>query len=439
MSSSGYPSNWRRQSLPAHRNRDPPVSPPSSKPFVSYLIPEHSASLESSLPPDRRLNEGLSDDCSKALEVPTLGDLDDEDPEIEDCQLIGSYNWTKRPNPTIIVPGSPPEWTNRPLPFNVQPDMGIQQIDQNSYRMPSANLLPLVVAVNQKYKDEGVSFPWGTMDFVTDRNGLRKLLRWTLGGQVKDFRIDTQLAGSKTVLLNRWERRTREQFSGRTYGLNFEKASTTPATGCNETSGHHRIVRYDFNGLKMVVRFEVDACMPPPRKPRPSKSEPSVDSLIDSIGNMSLTTTAAPFSSSTMPALNIINGGSYVPQASIIELVTCSEYRKESYNWKEAYGQLFLSQTAHHIMAIHYRGRFTSLEKRKLSSQDLQKVHDEMKPDLKKLRKVLEIIQRTVIEHGSNGRLSFVCSDGKLSVYQRKSQTACLPDEAMSCFELNRV
>jgi len=226
------------------------------------------------------------------------------------------------------------------------------------------------------------------------------------------------------------------------YGLNFEKASTTPATGCNETYAQRLSYFFsyqDFNGLKMVVRFEVDACMPPPRKPRPRKSEPSVDSLIDSIQNMTLTNTAAPFSSSTMPALNIITGGGYVPQASIIELATCSEPRKESYNWKEAYGQLFLSQTAYHILAFHYRGRFTSLEKRKLSSQDLQEVHDEMKPYLKKLRKVLEIIQRTVIEHGSDGRLSFVCSDGKLSVYQRKSQTACLPDEAMSCFELNSV
>jgi hypothetical protein len=123
--------------------------------------------------------------------------------------------------------------------------MGIHYIDQNSYRMPSANLLPLIVAVNQKQKDEGISpFPWGSIDFVTDRNGLRKLLRWIIGGEVKEFRIDAQLAGKKTILLNRWERRTREQFTGRTYGFKFEKASTNPAVGCEEGSGHHRIISY---------------------------------------------------------------------------------------------------------------------------------------------------------------------------------------------------
>ncbi len=90
------------------------------------------------------------------------------------------------------------------MPYNVQPDTGIHTIDQNTYRMPSANLLPLVVAANKKQKDEGTDpLPWGTMDFVTDRNGLRKLIRWIVGGQVKDFRIDVQLDGHKTVLLNR--------------------------------------------------------------------------------------------------------------------------------------------------------------------------------------------------------------------------------------------
>lgn len=189
----------------------------------------------------------------------------------------------------------------------------------------------------------------------------------------------------------------------------------------------------------MVVRFEVDACMPPPRQRHLSKDEPSVDSLADQMQNMSLTSTAALFSSSTMPALTIIKAGNYVPQAATVELATCAEHRRQSFNWKEGYPQLFLSQTGHHFLAVHFRGRFTSLEKRKLSSPELQAVHKEMQPELKKLRKILEIIQRVVIKHGSSGRLSFVCSDGQLAVYKRKSQASCLPDEAMSCFELERT
>ncbi|KXN88305.1 hypothetical protein AN958_07764 [Leucoagaricus sp. SymC.cos] len=439
MSSSASSSHWRRQSLPLNQARNP-VPPPKTKPFLSYVVPEYSIPPESSLPPDRRLNEGLSEEPLKTLEVPLLDGLDDVDPRIEDCQFIGSYSWTKRTHPTIIIPGSPPEWANRPSPYNVQPDMGIHYIDQNSYRMPSANLLPLIVAVNQKHKDEGCSpFPWGSMDFVTDRNGLRKLLRWIIGGEVKEFRIDAQLVGKKTVLLNRWEKRTREQFNGRTYGFRFEKASTNTVKGCEEASGHHRIISYDFKGLRMVVRFEVDACMPQTRKRPERRSEAStVDSLTGALSSMTLTSTAAPFSSSTMPSLNIINAGTYIPQASTIELATIAEYRRDKFSWKEAYPQLFLSQTSHLFLAVHLRGRFTSVEKRKLASLELQKVHEDMKPALMKLRKILGVIQRLMIEHGSKGRLTFVCSGGKLAVYQRKSQTSCLPDEAVSCFESAR-
>lgn len=93
-------------------------------------------------------------------------------------------------------------------------------------------------------------FNWSAVDLVTDRNGLRKLLRWIYGPTeerdmyIKDFRIDMQLAGEKTVLFNRWEKRTEEELSGFTFGFNFEKKTTVPAKGCEENAGHHRIIQY---------------------------------------------------------------------------------------------------------------------------------------------------------------------------------------------------
>lgn len=87
-------------------------------------------------------------------------------------------------------------------------------------------------------------FDWSSADIVTDRNGLRKLTRWVAGEDVRDFRLDLQLAGEHTVLVNRWEKRNREVFNGRTFGFSFEKASTVPAPGCKESTGHHRIVTY---------------------------------------------------------------------------------------------------------------------------------------------------------------------------------------------------
>jgi hypothetical protein len=212
------------------------------------------------LAPDRDLFEGLKESVLTTVEPPLIAD-DNDEVRIKDCQYIGSYSWTNRESPTIIVPGesrtaihghrldtfkgAPPQWQNRSAPYNVQPDRGIHFVDQNGYRMPKYPLLPLITAVTTRAEGAyQLDFDWSAVDFVTDRNSLRKLVRWAKGNGARDFRIDLELAGDKTVLMNRWEKRTRELFSGRTFGFNFEKASTLPVEDCREATGHHRIVSY---------------------------------------------------------------------------------------------------------------------------------------------------------------------------------------------------
>jgi len=118
--------------------------------------------------------------------------------------------------------------------------------------MRSRALFPLIRAVQDVESQSGTkekdTFDWSSVDFVTDRNGLRKLLRWITaapGDPPRDFRIDVELAGSKTVLLNRWEQITKEQpGTRRSYGFNFEEEMTDPDPGCERGTGHHRIVTY---------------------------------------------------------------------------------------------------------------------------------------------------------------------------------------------------
>ena len=121
-------------------------------------------------------------------------------------------------------------------------------IDQNGHRMKRRfTLLPLIKAVQAatvRKKRVAPKFDWSSVDFVTDRNGLRKLVAWA-NNKSDDWRIDTQLAGDKTILINGWPLATK-QSSGRSqsYGFNFEKACTHPAPGCESGTGHHRIVTY---------------------------------------------------------------------------------------------------------------------------------------------------------------------------------------------------
>ena len=131
----------------------------------------------------------------------------------------------------------------------------MRYVDQNGYRMGSAAscLLPLFRAVDVVSEENAdTNLDWSAVDFVTDRNGLRKLMRWLThtGGDfaepLKEFRIDLQLGGNKTVLMHRWEKRTRENAepprSG--CGINFERESTRPAKGCERGTGHYRIIQY---------------------------------------------------------------------------------------------------------------------------------------------------------------------------------------------------
>ena len=187
----------------------------------------------------------------------------------------------------------------------------------------------------------------------------------------------------------------------------------------------------------MVVRFEVDACIPPPGK-YPRRSVSNIDDITSSLSSISLSR-ASP-SSPLNAQLTVFEGGSEVPSTAVVELTTRSitSMKLKGYDWKEAYPQLFFSQTAHHILAIHQRGHFTEIQKRKLSSDEVKAVEKEAQGDLKRLRNFLDTIKRIVIAHGRRGRLSLVCVGGELNLYKRTSDESCLPESAIALFDTSK-
>lgn len=208
---------------------------------------------------------------------------DDLGANITNCQYIGSYNWVSdHENLSIIVPGSPREWREQQLPCAVPPDIQGHHRDQYDHRMRSTPLLPLLLAVNYWYERarlQPLKFHWHDIDFVTNRNSLRHLLRMlradanraagkggTNGGGAhggrecnrgnfkypnsQPFRIDIELAGTKTIVLSPWESDAFEPCLVGSYGLNFEYAFTREADAVSslDSAGgsgrHHRINSY---------------------------------------------------------------------------------------------------------------------------------------------------------------------------------------------------
>lgn len=186
---------------------------------------------------------------------------------IKDCRYIGSYDWSPdatKNNPSIVIPGmitsfsssphliyhrsipntgSPNIWTEPRLPIQIPPDQGRQIRDNNNYILKGQPFLPLLVAINEQQ-----IFPhkeWKSVDLITDRSGLRKLLRWIGGVGGRDFRIDTQLVGDRTIIFNRWEAVDTELMHGNTFSSNFAKTVTKPMPPSTERSSwHHRVVTY---------------------------------------------------------------------------------------------------------------------------------------------------------------------------------------------------
>jgi hypothetical protein len=328
------------------------------------------------------------------------------------------------------------------MPMTVPIDSGKNFIDQNGHRMKKFTLLPLIKAV-QDLTNQGLTqeFNWSSVDFVTDRGRLRKLLAWA-AGLSDQWRIDTQLAGANTVLLSGRAPVTKETSGQSTsYGFNFEDASTYSAPGLENGPGHHRIVVYvrvlpkfdridpqryqNFDGLRMVVRFEVDACLPyDATSSAPPSSSPAT-------GKTVAKKKPSSGSSSNPPDVKIIRAGSsQVPQTHLLELKT---HTTAYMHWPKAYPQLYFSQTPHIYHAFHKSGTFTSVKKFTLGQSELVEVDKNAQVGFKKLRKLLGHIKSLVLKHGAM-RISLVCAGKTLSVYRIPQGESCLPEDALALF-----
>lgn len=145
------------------------------------------------------------------------------------------------------------------FPTRVPADQGLRYIDQNSARMgPNISpLAPLFAAVDHMGKGDSLS----SYDMISDRNTLRKLLRWVTGSaQEKDFRIDVETVG-KTCVFTRREAQDSESVSGFWgYGKNYVKDATYPARGAPDAVGHHRIISIVSSSIKNFRLLGILTC-----------------------------------------------------------------------------------------------------------------------------------------------------------------------------------
>ncbi|KAI8938538.1 hypothetical protein NX059_004424 [Plenodomus lindquistii] len=378
--------------------------------------------------------------------------------------LLCSYNWLSS-GTAILVPGGPPKWTPPPLPLTIPSDSGLTFIDQNASRVPKYPFEPAFRAMAAMNPDVRLN----DVDVVLNRNSLRKLLDFAAGKRQDPWRMGLCMVRD-TLFITRNERKASMMIhnkGGAGYGHSFEKAFTTPGEGMDESSSHHRVVRYMLGGLSLAVRFEVDAYLEETNGEADGEGdkigsgpagadEDALKHLTDAMGktsiNASLTgadetpsPSVVPGSSSPHPpqqlhpikpakeATHVIPLGTPISSQTLAELKTSSTFKPV----KAAIPQLWFGRTPHLITGIHGRGKFHKTQivnvGAKFASWESADIHQER---LRKMAGVLKELRRVVggMEGGREAVLVLEEKGGNVRVLERRDGCGVLPADLLARF-----
>ncbi len=332
---------------------------------------------------------------------------------ITDVKHLSSYNWIEAPTPTIAVPGSPPIWSAPRAPRQLNKDSGLIYIAQNAARHLDSPFEPLFCALYIA----NPSFDIRSVDVVTDRNNIRKLLSFINPGSTRNgcetFTINVEVT-KNTAMFSREETETQydigpDEFRG--YGHEFEKVYTT--SQISGSTGHHRIISYRFSNLNFIVRHETDGYENPgTRMPSSNSKKPESNSLSSMLDSLSLSPTNSP--PNTTPAgskLTIKKEGQVVPLESILEIKTRISHKL--IDMQEVAPQLWVSQTFKLVRAYHRKGMFQKPEVEDVAAR-IKKWEECNQADLRKLAALIDKILDVVKRCGGNAIVKYDVEEDKL-------------------------
>lgn len=296
----------------------------------------------------------------------------------------------------VIIPGSPPKWLPQDLPISLPPDT--PTIDPRLI-LPACPFDAMLRAVSII----SPSLEMDSFDLLTDRKNLRALLNF-VNGVKQSYRIDAELIRGTLLFYLGWSSYGYSNIPN-SYGLSFERAFTTPTP--EGTIQHNRVIAYGFGGLKVMMKYQVDACL--------EASEPGWNALDHHI--------TTPFTTPT--GLSIFQSGTLVSPDNVVEIKTARE-QAHSTIVPRTLAQLWFSQTPILITGYHDgNGRFSSMRKTNmLESGLLKKWEVKNTTSLQKVVRLIEMIkdhlvcspikqQAIVLESGKMGStVKFYSLDG---------------------------
>lgn len=264
-------------------------------------------------------------------------------------------------------------------------------------------------------------FDMKPIGLTTDRNSLRKLLRFVSGKVPENWRIDVDII-EDTMFFTRWEESKFQIIAGRFqsgYGHEFEKAFLRYDSKLQESSGHHRIVRYNLGGVECLVRFEVDGYV--------GNGFGDDDELTQALSGLQVQSPENLFALNPASEVKVIQRGRLVNNQTILELKSRSS---TNIKMNEIIPQLWISQTHNLFVGRHKEG---------LVEAEPERFHmDEKFPNWEvanqeHLRTLVTLITeiRNVAKGIKGGQCMLVCKQEEkprvLRVYKRNGAAFFLP------------
>ncbi|KAL6720375.1 hypothetical protein ACLMJK_002296 [Lecanora helva] len=282
------------------------------------------------------------------------------DTDMSDFHCVASYNWLDSEVPTILVPGSPPVWSKPAFARKLKPDQGEVFIDQNAARYPTYPLEPMFRAIYELHPQ----FDFSDIDVFIDRNSMNKLLGF-LQKSSRIFEIDVEIIGNKAVFVRKEKSATEIITEFRGFGRTFPEEYTSWDSQVQGSSSHHRIARFNFGGLKYLLRFESDGYLAEKSSAKnPAASvetegatelnDPNV--LLGSADTLSLGNRHAI----TGQALVIRRQGTEIDQEAMFDIKTRAAHRP--LDMEAVLPRLWISKIPNLVVGYHRGGRFEDIQ-----------------------------------------------------------------------------
>ncbi|KFY19857.1 hypothetical protein V491_04163 [Pseudogymnoascus sp. VKM F-3775] len=283
--------------------------------------------------------------------------IEDDAPEIANVEYIASYNWLDSTVPTVLVPGenppcrcAPPAWTPPREDLQLKQDEGDFFRDINAAHYPSYPIEPAIRSIIALQPDFDVQ----SVDFVGCGSTIGNLLRFA-GSQTKPFRFDVDVVGDTILFVRRENSPTELIKDVRGYGHTFPEGYTTWDSDSRRSVSHQRIIRYEFGGLRLLVRTETDGYLKRAGD-QVINSLASQGTLESDIGNVNMSSS----SPSTTQKLQLKMQGHKVSQEQIFDIKTRSQ--QNIFDMEEILPRLWLNQTSKFLLAYHRYGLFDQPE-----------------------------------------------------------------------------